>query len=376
MTMDAKFKERLTLINKAIRCEPVDRIPLIWQGTAPAPIQMGLTMAEFAFEPLKGIKAQLDYMDKLGVDGSNAPLWFRADVGLTATWLSHIKMPGRELPANMIWQVEEKENMSIEDYDVILNQGFEAFMGQLLPRLVDMQQFQEGAGQMGQFTPVMFQQIIARGYPVVAAGMSTIPFETLCGGRSMMAFFMDLYRIPDKVKEVLDAMTPMYIGMAVQAMENTSGIRGCWVGGWRTASALLAPKLWDKFVFPYMQQVVYGLAENDIISVLHLDQDWTRDLARLLELPAKKCVLNLDGMTDIRKARKILGDHMAILGDVPAELLATGTPDQVRDYVKHLIADIGTTGLLLCPGCDAPINAKHENLMAMYDAGREFGASA
>ena len=109
MTMDAKFKERLTLINKAIRCEPVDRIPLIWQGTAPAPIQMGLTMAEFAFEPLKGIKAQLDYMDKLGVDGSNAPLWFRADVGLTATWLSHIKMPGRELPANMIWQVEEKK---------------------------------------------------------------------------------------------------------------------------------------------------------------------------------------------------------------------------------------------------------------------------
>ena len=185
-----------------------------------------------------------------------------------------------------------------------------------------------------------------------------------------MAFFMDLYRIPDKVKEVLDTMTPMYIGMAVQAMENTSGIRGCWVGGWRTASALLAPKLWDKFVFPYMQQVVYGLAENDIISVLHLDQDWTRDLARLLELPAKKCVLNLDGMTDIRKARKILGDHMAILGDVPAELLATGTPDQVRDYVKHLIEDIGTTGLLLCPGCDAPINAKHENLMAMYDAGR------
>jgi uroporphyrinogen-III decarboxylase len=78
-------------------------------------------------------------------------------------------------------------------------------------------------------------------------------------------------------------------------------------------------------------------------------------------------------MTDMRKAREVLGDHMAIMGDVPSVLLAAGEPDDVYKYVRDLIADIGTKGLLLCAGCDAPINAKHENMMAMYEAGREYG---
>ncbi|NIO06448.1 MAG: hypothetical protein GTO40_00105, partial [Deltaproteobacteria bacterium] len=110
-----------------------------------------------------------------------------------------------------------------------------------------------------------------------------------------------------------------------------------------------------------------------IISVLHWDQDWTRDLSRLLEFPAKKCVLNPDGMTDIREVKEILGDHMAILGDVPATLFATGTPDAIYEYVKSLVRDVGPTGLLLCPGCDGPINTRPENMEAFVAAGREYG---
>jgi hypothetical protein len=157
MSMEEKYQTRLDRINKAIRCEPVDRIPLIWAGTATAPKQMGLTMAEFIYQPEKGIASQLDYMDKLGVDGYNSPLWYRPDVGLTGVWLSHIKMPGRELPEDMVWQVEEKEIMTVADYDIILDQGIEAFIGQLLPKVVDMQQFHEGMGQMSQFSPGMFK---------------------------------------------------------------------------------------------------------------------------------------------------------------------------------------------------------------------------
>ncbi len=64
---------------------------------------------------------------------------------------------------------------------------------------------------------------------------------------------------------------------------------------------------------------------------------------------------------------------MAIMGDVPAPLLATGTPGQVTDYVQKLARDVGPTGLILCPGCDAPIDAKPENMQAFVDASLEFG---
>jgi hypothetical protein len=372
MVANELYEERLSRINKAIRCEAVDRVPLIFQGSALAPRQMDLTIAEYIYNPLRGIEAHLDYMDRLGVDGLNSPPWYRPDVGLSVVWLSHLKMPGRELSHDELWQVDEKEVMKVEDYDTIINQGIGVFLEQYLPRVVDMQEFLEGQAQTEKINPVMFQRVKERQYPIVTGAMTTIPFESLCGGRSMASFFIDLYRIPKKVKAAMDAMTPMYIGMALDGVAK-SGIRSTWIGGWRSASALLTPRLWNEFVFPYFQTIAAAMAEKDIVSILHLDHNWTRDLARLRELPERKCVLNTDGMTDIRKAREILGDHMAIMGDVPSPLLATGEPEDVYNYVRDLIGDIGKKGLLLCTGCDAPINAKHENMIAMYEAGRDYG---
>ena len=116
---------------------------------------------------------------------------------------------------------------------------------------------------------------------------------------------------------------------AIKAAPPFGGIRGTWLGGWRSASALVAPKLWNKFVWPYIVEQVEALVSGGITPVLHWDQDWTRDLVRLQELPAKKVILNPDGMTDMRKFKELVGDRMAMMGDVPASLLAAGTPDDV-----------------------------------------------
>ena len=132
MANEQLYQERLERINKAINYEAVDRMPLIFMGTAAMPRQMGMTMAEYVSNPDKSINAALEYADKLGVDGFNTGPWYRPEAVLTALWLSHIKMPGQELPEDSLWQVDEKEVMTVEDYDMIINQGFEAFMGQHL----------------------------------------------------------------------------------------------------------------------------------------------------------------------------------------------------------------------------------------------------
>jgi uroporphyrinogen-III decarboxylase len=41
-------------------------------------------------------------------------------------------------------------------------------------------------------------------------------------------------------------------------------------------------------------------------------------------MPKGKCVLQLDGSTDIYKAKEIVGDRVCIQGDVPAALLTLG----------------------------------------------------
>ena len=47
-------------------------------------------------------------------------------------------------------------------------------------------------------------------------------------------------------------------------------------------------------------------------------------------------------------------------------------PEQVTDYVNRLIDSVGPEGLFVCPGCDCPVNAKYENIVAMVKATNEW----
>jgi uroporphyrinogen-III decarboxylase len=373
MDNEKLYQERLDRITGAINLEPVDRIPIIYMATAFSPRYMGMTQAEFVTNPDAPVEVTLAAMDRLGdLDGINMmPSPFQT-VKLSLQWLSKIAMPGKELPEDELWQVQEAELMSLDDYDLILDKGWNTFFEGYRPKILDMKLYEAHLDWTGKHFSDVPKKFRKAGYDIMACGSTTIPFESLCGARSMPKFFLDLYRIPDKVKAVMDVMLPNLIKMGIRAAELT-GVPRVWVGGWRSASALLAPKIWDTLVFPYFYEIINALSEKGIISVLHWDQDWTRDLSRLLEFPARKCILNLDGMTDVRKVKEILGDHMAIMGDVPAATFATGTPDDIYDYVKALVQDVGPTGLLLCPGCDGPINTKPENMEAFVAASREYG---
>jgi len=372
----AAYRGRLARIRKTIELEPTDRIPFVFMGTAFAPRYMDVSMAEFCADPGVRVDVTLAAMDRLGgdFDGINALPAGRITATLSVAWLSRVAVPGRDLADDSLWQVVESEVMTADDYDIIIEQGWPAFLGGYLPRVIDMAELAaEGAWLQSNRTAIV-QRFRERGYVPISCGGTTIPFECLCGGRSLEEFYLDLHRIPDKVKAALDVMLPDLIQAGVNTARS-SGVPAVWVGGWRSASAMLSPKMWNEFVFPYFLEMVTRLAENDIVSVLHFDHDWTRDLHRLREFPSRKCILNLDGWTDIRRAKEILGDHMAIMGDIPSPLLSTGTPDDIRRYVRDLVRDVGPTGLILCPGCDAPIDAKPENMQAFVAASLEFGSA-
>ena len=207
----------------------------------------------------------------------------------------------------------------------------------------------------------------AEGVPVLSGGSVTTPFELLCGARSMSPFFFDLIDIPDKIEAVMDAIVPHLAANPCKGAL-AAGYQSIWVGGWRTAPELLSPQMWRRFVWPYFKRLANEVIDAGLIALLHLDSNWTRELACFRELPRAKCILALDGETDIFKAKEILGDHMCIMGDVPASMLYLDTPDTVYDYCTRLIRELGPAGFILHPGCDIPTNAKLENVQAMVAA--------
>jgi uroporphyrinogen-III decarboxylase len=373
MNSAALYQERFDRIQKAIHLEPVDRIPVVYMGVAFAPRYLGMSIAEFCVDPEATVKMNLAAMDKLGgLDGINLAGAGRITAILTAMWLSRLGVPGRDLPPDSLWQVREAEVMTIDDYNFIIKNGWQAFLGSYLPRVIDMSEFGEAMGWLMANQARCMSTYRERGYVPVCGAATSPPYEYFCGGRSMQKFIFDLHRIPDKVQAAMDAIMPDIIGQAI-GIARASGVAGVWVGGWRSASALISPKLWDRFAWPYFVKIVYALVEAGLTPVLHWDQDWTRDLGRLRELPAKKCILNPDGMTNIHKFKEVAGDRMAMMGDVPATMFAAGTPEDIYNYVRNLVHLFGSTGLILCPGCDAPINTKPENMEAFVAAGREYG---
>ncbi len=378
MDKEATYQERFTRIKKAINLEAVDRVPLIYMGSAFAPRYMGVSMAKFCADPDATWRVNVEAMDRLGgFDGANMAGGGRVTVMLTALWMSRLAVPGRELPDDSLWQIKEAEVMTLEDYDTILKRGWGKFVNSYMPRVVNRWEFLRAMAWMMMNGKRVQKEYRKRSYVVVSdvMVMMGVPFEFLCGGRSMQRFFMDLYRIPDKVQAVMDVMLEEFLAQLKKAPTPT-GIGGAWLGGWRSASALVSPKIWNRFVWPYIVKLADAMIARGITPVLHWDQDWTRDLERLKELPAKKCILNPDGMTDMHKFKALVGDRMAMMGDIPASLLAAGTPEDVRKYVREEVELFEGRGLLLCPGCDAPINAKPENMEAFVAAAHEYGTKA
>jgi len=71
--------------------------------------------------------------------------------------------------------------------------------------------------------------------------------------------------------------------------------------------------------------------------LLHCDTNWTRAFDLFKRLPPRSCILELDGDSDIFKAKEALGDHLCIMGDVPAYLLAFRSKDEALAYCRRLI---------------------------------------
>ena len=107
--------------------------------------------------------------------------------------------------------------------------------------------------------------------------------------------------------------------------------------------------------------------------LLHHDSNWTPMLDFLKDLPKGSAILELDGDTDIFKAKEVLGDHMCLMGDVPAYLFTLGTTEEIEAYVKRLINEVGKgSGFILSSGCEIPADAKRENIQTVIDTAKNY----
>lgn len=368
MSKEQLFNENLERIKKTMRFEKTDRVPVAPTGNAFCTKVAGVTMAQYCADGPGSADVHIKCWTTLNpmLDAVQCDI-YHVDF-LKPQWLSYVKTPGVDLPDNELWQVEESELVSLDDYKSIVDGGFYNWYLPFIKEKFD-DPFSRLASTIAS-GPIARQKYIDAGIVPLVSGIVTIPFEVLCGGRGMIKFMTDMIKHADLLDEVLKIASAEMMEANRQMVRVAKPI-GLWVGGWRSASNLMSKKMWERYVWPYYKATAEMLVEEGVIPILHMDADWTNSLDRFLELPKHKCVMSPDGATDIHKARKLMDGHMAILGDVHAEMLAFGTPDEVKTYVKNLIKEFGGQGYMVSSGCDIPLNAKVENVEAMMQAAHE-----
>lgn len=367
------YEERLKRTMDAVHMEPVDKIPFSYNGPAYLARAEGMKISTYISDYDAAAGAAVNFCRRHPcIDTLHTPII--SPYILCGQWLSAVRVPGVELPEDELWQIDEKENMHREDYEKILKMGYEAWLQEFMVKVLGDPM--KKTIPFLQAMPGTVRRLAEEAQvPVVNAGNFCSPFEGFCGARGLMNFFIDLCEEPELVRAALDnAMDYTY--KAATAQMDAQHPLGAWVGVWRGAPQFLSHDTWMEFVWPDTLKLIKACVDRNVVPILHFDSCWDTELESLKDLPEKKCILMLDGTTDIRKAREVLGDQVCIMGDVPSYLTANGSPEEVYNYVTSLIRDVGPeTGLIVSTGCDAPLNAKDENIEAMLQAVTDFRIS-
>ncbi len=407
---EKSYKERVTRLKDAIQLKKVpDRVPVFPMLNFFPAYYVGLTPKDMMYDSDKCITAIRKYVLDFEPDTNpgaffvgSARVFEILDVKLYA-W------PGHGVSPEHTYQCIEGEYMMADEYDALIQDPSHFWSSTYLPRicgalepfkklqsptnvqegafapfvmpfgLPDVQAtyktlFEAGAEtlKMMRITGAFDKEMAAAGFPSFLGGLAKAPFDvigdTLRGTRGIM---LDMYRQPDKLLEALEVVTPLMIKMGV-SMARMNGNPIVFMPLHKGADGFLSDKQFKTFYWPTLRKLLMGLIDEGCLPFPFVEGSYNSRLEVIRDVPKGKTAWTFD-MTDMAKAKEILGDVACIGGNMPTALLSVGTPQDVKDYAKKLIDTAGKGGGYIMANGAAIDKVKPENLKAMIDFTKEYG---
>jgi uroporphyrinogen-III decarboxylase len=355
----------------AINMEKPDRIPISLSGQGFFKwIDPTAVIADMFRRP--------KYIDEITLQAYKLPIIEEMDSGpmigftseaflqsFAAMYFAKMKIPGRDLPEDAIWNIDEQGPMTEEDYDTVIDKGW-AYMTEELYRRIGYDPASLPPPDT-EYMEAMNKKVAELGKSRYTMGaLLPLPsFEVLSGARKLPNFFKDLRRMPEKVAAVIDIMNEETISRGVKAIKEGPPAVFATIGGTRAGSDFISPKVYERYYHPFFKKTITALNEINVKTWLHNDSDWSGFLHYFTEFPKKSCIFDPDHLTPMENLKKVLGDYMCIEGNIPPGLVAVGTPDECYQAARRLLDIMGDRGFIMSVGCSVPANAKRENIEAI-----------
>ncbi len=408
------YKDRVQLFRDAVKLNKPARVPIApWVGLFPA-LWDGMTARE----------AYYDFA-RLDVAWQRWHAEFRQDVLAFSINIAPCEMfdvldyrlydwPGHGVQDTAGYQCVEREWMTADEYDLLIADPSGYWQRFYLPRVfgalqpwamlspfTDLVEAPLSGPFFVPFGAPSVQEMLARlleagrvalewnrsigamdakamatcGLPGMAGGATKAPYDilgdTLRGTRGLM---LDTFRRPEKVLEACERLVPLAIDWGVRACD-ASRHPLAFMPLHKGADGFLSDEEFRTFYWPTLKKVLLGLIEQGVVPLCFAEGAYNERLAVIHdpEIPAGTMIWMFDA-TDMCEARKHLGGYQCFGGNVPGALITTGTPPEMDDYVRRLIADVaGPGGFILGSGIVID-EARPDCMKAFVEAGLKYGA--
>ncbi|MEM2631817.1 MAG: uroporphyrinogen decarboxylase family protein [Candidatus Bathyarchaeia archaeon] len=420
-TPEELLKERRERLEKAYLNKKPDRVPFsFFSSLAWAAKYTGVTTADLCFNNDAMLKASLKILTDFNVDGvDSAPLPLGAldlslmiialvdypDLAVSLSTLTgplhdilrdrYSRWPGRELPPDAEPQFLGGKFMEAEEYGKLAEDPVGFLNETVLPRVfeslskpgspqayaaliragVELQRRSETSQRSS-------QEAARLGWASFPMSFSVKPLDYISDHlRHPPNMMLDIFKRPDEVLRAVDVITELTLKFQraaipplVEMAQRILGTKVVMVGYPLHLNSMLSPKLYNEFYWPSLKKVLINAIDLGAVPFVFFEGDHTPHLETILELPKGK-IYGMFEKGDLRKIRRVLGDHIVIGGGISTSVFAFGSREKVFEEVCRLLMDVKEPGGFIFTGTGAaiPPETKIENIWAAVEAVKKCG---
>lgn len=408
----ALYEEKMARVNAAIQLQVPDRVPFFPTAHMFAAKYMGMSFGDAFQDAERWYAANLQFAIEMDADLTFSPDFavFSSAKAFSAVDFKQLLIPGLQLPPDHSFQFVEGEYVKAEEYDSFLDDptGFAlrvympriygALSGfSMLPPLTTFMLGYAGipavaalaappiwagfealhqagieSARWGAAGAAFQKEMAEKGYPLWAGGVALAPFDIISDFmRGMRGSMLDMYRCPDKLLAATQKVLSWSLGGAIGQCR-MSGNPRVFIPLHRGADGFMSLKQFETFYWPGLQNLILGLIDAGLTPCPFFEGSYDQRLDYLAELPKGK-IMGLFDLTDVFRAKEVIGKTMCIAGNVPVSLLHFGTKDDIRSYTRKLIEVVGKDGGFIMSCGSVMDEADPERVRIWRDATREFG---
>jgi len=410
-----KYDEKLQRITTTISLREPDRVPINVGGNIFAVTEAGYTVAECIYDTTleKAKDAVKQYLLKYDPDFLQMPVGYAGEGPvmelLKPTFMLWAGMPGNRIPENSIQQFVE--------FPILLDEEFEEFFsdrtGWILrhsmpkisealkplqnmsfplshrglrqicrefskPEVKEMIQTLWKADEMykehGKRMREVVRELSELGYPDMNGGKAAVPFDEYSDTlRGTLLSLTDLIEYPQYVERFIEELLPETLE-EIKNMNKDGKKTGKFVNMTlhKGMDGFMSNEQYEKYYWRHLQQIICAIVDVGMVPYVFCEGKYSTRLDFLKDVPKGKVVYAFED-TPMELAKKKLGDVACITGGFPNVLLDFGKKQDVIDAVKRMIDDCAPGGGFIFRTKATLINAKRENVEAMFETIKDYG---